>query len=581
MNRGDGSSRDRLRALLLAATALVACEKKDDVDESAEKRSSSPTVEAPVRFVDVASEAGVDFVHVTGATGERILIETMGSGAVWFDYDQDGDADLYLVQSGPIPGAPASPASNRLYRNDGDWKLVDVTKSAGVGDTGYGMGAAAADCDNDGDLDLIVTNFGPNVFFRNRGDGTFEDATEAAGLGDAGWGTSCAFLDFDLDGHLDLWVVNYLALTIETHRRCFFGKHHVYCSPDEFSGQVDRLYRNLGDGTFEDVTAAAGLRMDDQGKGLGVVVTDIDLDGWPDVYVANDRTPNTLYHNQQDGTFQEIGEISGVAREEGGRSESGMGVDAGDFDGDGDFDLVVTNYQNETNTLYRTSSDLYFVDVTTSTRLTAATFYSLGFGVDFFDMDNDGWLDLMFANGHVLDNAAETDVRARFAQADTLVWNRPGPGEARIFIDVTPGAGPGLQLERVSRGLATADADRDGDLDLVVTNNGGPVTLLRNDGGSRGGWIAIEPWHPEWKRVAVGARVEVLAEGRVQVEELRAGSSYLCQNELRLHFGLGQAAVVERVTVHWPGGESVTTRGLTAGRAYRLTPDGKASALPR
>ncbi|MEQ8765258.1 MAG: VCBS repeat-containing protein, partial [Planctomycetota bacterium] len=457
--------------LLLVAMSIglhVQCS-NDEPDGDVSKKArgeASPKTPARVTFENRLEGSGVDFAHVSGARGKRYLIETMGSGVVLFDYDADGDPDLYFVQSGPHPGE-GTPVGNRLYRNDGEWQFEDVTGAAGVGDTGYGMGGTAADIDNDGDLDLYVTNFGANVLYRNRGDGTFEDITEAAGVGHTGWGTSCTFLDYDRDGLLDLYVVNYLAMTYETHRDCYFRDLLIYCSPGEYPGQPDVLYRNLGDGKFEDVTAKAGIRSDAESKGLGVIASDLDGDGFVDLYVANDSTPNFLYRNEGDGTFEEIGLRAGVSRDANGRAESGMGVDAADYDGDGDFDLIVTNYQGETNTLYQNDGDWSFLDVTTPTKLTAATFYYLGFGVAWFDADGDGWQDLAFANGHVMDNVAKTDRTAKHAQKNNFLLGA-ALGQRRVYEDCTARAGEGFETELVSRGLATGDLDGDGDIDLVA-----------------------------------------------------------------------------------------------------------------
>ncbi len=578
----------RSMRLLFAGILLAGCGSENPKAPALEPPVTSRGA-APVTFAD--RSASIDFVHVSGARGSRYLIETMGSGAVWFDFDGDEDSDLYLVQSGPHPDE-GEPMPNRLFRNDGGWKFTDVTVESGVGDRGYGMGAVAADIDNDQDLDLYVTNFGSNVLFRNRGDGTFEDISESAGVGDPGWGTSSAFLDYDGDGLVDLYVVNYLQFSYATHKGCFHRELPIYCSPGEYPGQADRLYRNLGGARFEDATKSAGLRVDAESKGLGVVATDLDDDGWPDLYVANDSTPNFLYRNRGNGTFEEVGQRAGVSRDANGRAESGMGVDAADYDGDGDIDLIVTNYQHETNTLYRNDGDWLFTDVTTSTRLTAATYYYLGFGVAWFDADSDGWPDLAFANGHVMDNVHMTDRSAHHAQKNNFLLGTALESR-RVFEDWTGHAGAGFEVEGVGRGLATADVDRDGDVDLIVSNCNGPVELLENRWRSASeqvderteGWLSLRLFGDgkSSNRSAIGARVQLVARDesgdvRTWVREVRAGSSYLSQNDLELHFGLGNHRVVDRIEVRWPGSrEEAIYPAVTPGARYRVQ-QGEASA---
>ena len=506
---------------------------------------------ASIRFVDVTRPAGIDFHHEAGASGRRYMVEIAGSGVIVLDYDGDGLPDLYFVNGAPLPGRPGPMPSNALYRNLGNGTFADVTEAAGLEARGYGMGGAAADVDNDGDPDLLITAFGRNLFYRNNGDGTFTDVTTESALGDPRWGMSAAFLDLDADGFVDLYVCNYLDFTLETHRECVNPTKGIpaYCHPQEYDGVPDVVYRNLGDGSFADITESSGVGAETGGKSLGVVAGDYDNDGDPDLYVANDTTRNFLYRNEGKGKLREVGLESGVAFNEEGLPEAGMGTDWGDADRDGLLDLVVTNFDFETNTFYRNLGGGFFYDGTAAAGLGDRSLTELGFGCDFADFDNDGWLDLVVVNGHILDNIEEIQSNLSFAQPGQYFHNAKGR-----FRDESHGVGPALVRERVGRGLATLDFDRDGDLDLALANNRGAAELLRNDGGDLNGWLALRLVGVDSNRDGIGARVETVLEGRPILAEVRAGSSYLAQNELLAFLGLGSVSEVRQLSIRWPSG---------------------------
>ena len=495
---------------------------------------------AEVQFVDVTAAAGISFRHQNGATGEKHYQEIQGSGVVFFDHDGDGWLDLYFVNSAG-PGA--------LYRNRGDGRFEETTATAGVAASGYGMGCVAADYDQDGDLDLYITCYGPNILYRNNGDGTFTDVTVHAGVGDPGFGAGAAFGDYDLDGDPDLYVANYVKYPPEVNEPCIQAKGmQVYCGPDAYDPQADVFFQNERDGTFVEVSDAVGLRPR-AARELGAIFSDYDRDGDPDLYVAGDRTPNLLYRNDG-GRFTEVGMLAGVAFDDAGEALSGMGLAAADYDHNGFFDFFVTNYQWETNNLYRNLGNGFFADTTFGSGLGMPSLRFLSWGTVFFDYDNDGDGDLFVANGHLDDNVELFDTSVTYAQRNQLFRN---DGNGR-FADVTDSAGPGLALVQVSRGVAVGDYDEDGDLDLVVTNNNQPATLLRNDGGNRHRWLSVKLIGSSGNRDAIGAVVEVVTDGHSQIDEVRSGSSFLSQNDLSLHFGLGTVEKAELVEIRWPGG---------------------------
>ena len=529
-------------------------------------------------FVESSEASGLIFTHVNGAAGDYYLPEEMGAGVALFDYDNDGDLDVFLVQGGALvpPGSKAGWASHRsrLFRNDLSpgtarpaARFTEVTAQAHLDTISYGMGAATGDYDGDGDIDLVVTSFGPEVLYRNNGDGTFTDVTSAAGVSDEHWSTSAAFVDYDRDGHLDLFVANYVDFTIAGNRRCFdpLGARD-YCAPRVYRPAPDRLYRNLGNGTFADVTESAGISKAD-GAGLGVATGDYNGDGWPDLFVANDATPNQLWINQRNGRFVDEGVISGTAFNAAGNPEGSMGIASGDYDLDGDEDLFVTNLVGETFALYQNDGKGNFVDVRTAGGLAAATASFTGFGTDWFDYDNDGRLDLFVANGAVNTIASQRGRPRPFAMTNQVFHNVDG----RRFAETTAAAGPAFAHADVGRGAAFGDIDNDGDIDVVVSNNGGPVRLLVNQGTAGRHWLQVRLEQATANRFAVGALVGVERAGTPTIwRRVRTDGSYLSASDLRVHFGLGSAAAIQAVVVAWPDGRRERRTDIAADRILTL-----------
>ncbi len=498
-----------------------------------------------IRLRETAAAWGVDFRHHHGGSGERYMVETMCGGVTLFDYDGDGDTDLFFVDGGELPGYRGEPPRSRLFRNDGG-RFTDVTARAGIVVAPYGCGAVAADVEGDGDLDLYVSQFGPNQLLLNDGQGRFTDASAAAGVADPLWSVGAVFTDVDRDGDPDLYVANYVDFDLDSHKFCGDEARGLqgYCHPGAYDGVPDTFYRNLGDGTFRNDTAAAGLPAD-EGAGLGVIAGDLDNDGWPDVYVANDSTPNFLYRNRGDGTFEDMALLSGVAYGDRGMPEAGMGVDLADLDGNGYFDLVVTNFELETNALYSNMGNGLFIDSRYTTRLGEPTLINLAFGVVFSDLDLDGDEDLVVGNGHTLDNAAEFDARSRYAQENQLFENLGG-----TFREVS---GHGADTLRVTRALAAGDLDLDGDADLVAVNSNDVAELFENVSDRAGGWLQVELRQPAGNRFGLDGRIALDQGARTQLREVRTAVSYLSQNALPVLFGLGQAPA-DRLHVRWPDG---------------------------
>ncbi len=508
-----------------------------------------------VRYVDVAGSAGISFQHDNAASPEKYLIETMGSGCGWIDYDQNGLLDLYLVNGASRrPNTSKHALRSALYRNNGDGTFTDVTIKAGVDAEGlFGMGAAVGDYDNDGCPDLFVLGYGRCILFHNNGNGTFTDVTDRAGVGNLRkWGSSAAWFDYDNDGLLDLVIANYVDWSPEENFWCGDKGPGLrsYCHPDVYRGQPPTLYHNNGDGTFSDVSKRSGVGIR-PGNGLGVVTFDYDNDGWQDIFITNDQMPNFLFHNNRDGTFREIGYSAGVAVGIDGQFEAGMGTDAADTTGSGRSDLIVTHLDQQLARLYQNVGEGYFEDATFRSKISYATFHLSGFGTRFMDYDNDGARDLFMANGHVLDNIQRYHAETTYAEPK-LMFRNVGHG---IFENVSDQLGPDFLLPRVSRGAAIGDFDNDGDLDIVISNNGQAPQLLRNDGGNANHWFQLLLIGTRSNRDAVGARVKVTAGDLVLYDEKKGGMSYQSAQDPRLHFGLGQHTTVEEVEIKWPSGE--------------------------
>ena len=502
-----------------------------------------------VQFVDRATAAGLTQRNVSG-TDQSYIVEGMMGGAAFFDYDRDGDVDLYVANGSSFAGfAAGEHPANQLYRNDGG-RFADVTVVAGVGDTSWSMGCAAADYDNDGHTDLYVTNYGRNTLYRNLGTGRFADVTTEADVGDMGWGTGASFGDYDRDGDVDLYVANYVdfSLDYESPIPCLWKNVKVYCGPVGLLPAADVFYRNNGDGTFSEWTKQAGLQ-GEKFYGMSALFGDYDNDGWPDLLVANDSTPNLLFRNLQDGRFAEEALMAGVAYSGEGVTQGCMGAAWGDYDNDGLFDLFVTNFADEYNALYRNEGGGFFADVSFVAGIGAAPAELVSWGTGFFDYDNDGDRDLFVANGHTYPQADLPRVNSSYKQANSLFENRGGR-----LVEVSAVAGPGFALRRVGRGTSFADYDGDGDIDLFVLNLNGPPTLLRNDGDHDNHYLLVRTVGTESNRDGIGARVIISAGGQTQHAEVQSGGSYLSHNDLRLHFGLGQAERVDRLEVRWPSG---------------------------
>lgn len=516
--------------------------------------ASSPSRDSGFPLSDVTATSGIEFVHDTGAAGRRHYVETMGPGIVLLDADGDGRLDIYVVNGGPLPGSPepSDPVRNRLFRNLGGLRFEDVTEGAGVGDTGYGMGATVGDVDGDGDSDLYVLNYGPNVFLRNRGDGTFEE--ETVGAEDPTWSVSGAFLDADRDGDLDLYVANYLAYDVEVEGPCRAGNLEIYCSPEEFPPAPDRLFRNDGD-RFTDVSRAFGVVAD--GRGMGVAAADLDNDGRTDLYVTNDRSQNLLYSNQ-DGGFAEVGAEAGVGYSELGQTEGGMGVALADLTGVGQPAIFLTNFQKEPNRLYVPGVAGFFDDQTSRSGLGFASTELVGWGIGSFDLEGDGDVDLVVANGHVFDNAAEFIPGSDFELPDHLYRN---DGSGRFELTEFP------RPHHSTRGLVTGDLDGDGDPDLVTAACGGPLQVWRNDSGAPERFLVIRLEGSGANRDAIGARVQAEIGERTLWRDVVGGGSYASTSDYRVYFGLGSEGEVRRLEARWPDGSTETLDAVSGGQA--------------
>ena len=523
-----------------------------------------------VEFRDIAVSAGLTAPNIYGGvTTKKYVLEMTGNGAAIFDFDNDGKPDIFLVNGTRLDGPKVT---SRLYHNEGQGKFRDVTYSSGLNQTGWGQGVCAGDFDNDGLTDLFVTYFGHNVLYRNLGGGRFENVTVKLGLPTTGqrWGTGCAFLDYDRDGYLDVFVANYLDFSLEkaalpgANPFCTWKGLQVFCGPRGFPGGHNILYHNERGRSFTDVTKKAGMELSDLHYNLGVVSSDFDDDGWPDIYVACDSTPSLLYRNNHDGTFREVAVARGVAYGPDGQEQGSMGVAAGDYDNDGHIDIVKTNFIYETSTLYHNGGDAYFDDQTYPGGLGVNTGF-VGWGVSFLDIDQDGWKDIFIANGHIYPELARAKLNEEFRQPKTVYWNLHNGA----FRDITREAGTVLSLPRVSRSVAVGDLDGDGTPEILIVNMNEPPSLFKNF-GPKGNAILVELQGTKSNRSAIGTRVTLIARKLRQTDEVRSGDSYVSQSDFRLHFGLGAEIKADEIEIRWPGGAVERLHNVAAGQCIRV-----------
>jgi len=522
----------------------------------------------PIQFTDITARSGIKFVHFKGNEGISINREEFGPGVCVADFDGDGWPDIYFVNGRDLYNRGIS-VGNALYHNNRDGAFTDVTEKAGVPGTGYGLGCVWGDYDNDGFPDLYVTQYGRNVLYHNNGDGTFTDVTDKAGVAGTEFGTlfhsGASFVDYDRDGRLDLYVGGYVALGPDSKRYCNLGGVRSSCPPSAYGGSADVLYHNNGDGTFTNVTKAAKIYQP-EGENLSVGAADYDNDGWPDIFVANDGLYAYLYHNEHNGTFTEVGLPAGMAVAGQGQIMAAMCISLGDYDNDGWLDLYISDFQKSSDHLWHNSGKGYFDEVSGPAGITVPTREVLSFGGGFFDYDNDGWLDLFIANGHVYPEVEQVTPEVHYRQLNTLFQNQ-GNGK---FVEVTKQAGPGLQKPYVGRGVAFADFDNDGFVDLVVGNNGDPPLLLHNSGANGNHFLNFKLVGTKSNRDAMGARVRLVAGGMSQIREISGGGSYLSQSDLRAHFGLGKALRADTVEVQWPSGQHQVFRNVQADKFYLI-----------
>ncbi|MFZ1006275.1 MAG: CRTAC1 family protein [Candidatus Sulfotelmatobacter sp.] len=526
--------------------------------------AAAANITAPgFRFADVTSHAGIQFQHNSGAFGGKFLPETLGSGCAFLDYDRDGWQDILLINGMDWPGHKQQRSTLRLYRNNRNGTFSDVTAKAGLDIEMYGMGVAVGDYDNDGFVDILITCVGQNRLFRNTGKGTFVDVTNSSGLGKRqAFSTSALWFDYDRDGLLDLFVCNYVKWSPEHDVFCSLdGKHKSYCTPEAYRGETCWLFHNRGNGTFEDVTASSGI-FDSSSKSLGVAMLDDNQDGWPDLLVANDTQPNKLYRNQRNGTFKDVAVEAGLAFSTEGKARAGMGVDIADFTNAGRAGVAITNFDNEMTGLYEFSGKGY-EDVAAQAGVGSASKNSLGFGCAFLDADLDGWLDLAVANGHIDETVRNIRGNVGYAQPPLLFLNN-----GKSFRDVAAEVGGGFDQPKVGRGLAYADFDRDGDLDLLLTTNNGPAYLYRNDQLAGNHSIRFRLVGTKSNRDGIGATVRIVSGGLSQSRMVKSGSSYLSQSELPITFGLEKRDRVEHAVIAWPSGRTEEFTNLAAGRSY-------------
>jgi len=538
--------------------------------------TSAGSVKAPandssgaIYFEDITQKAGINFTHYTGAFGKKYLPETMGPGCAFIDYDNDGYPDILLINGKDFPGHESRRATPKLYHNNGNGTFTDVTAKAGLDIEIYGMGVAVGDYDNDGWDDIYITGLGEAHLFHNEHNGTFKDVTKAAGVNNTGYGASAAWVDYDKDGKLDLFVTNYVKWSEKDDLYCTLdGLHKSYCTPEAYQGDTPRLFHNLGNGRFEDVTQKAGI-FDPTSKSLGVAVIDYDMDGWPDLAVSNDTERNKLYRNNHDGTFTEQAVQAGIAFSEDGVARGAMGIDADDFDHSGYPSLAIGNFSNQMLGLYHNEGNRFFIDIAPSSSVGRASLLSLSFGLFFFDYDLDGREDMFVANGHIEPDIGRIQPQVTYAQLP-LVFHNEGYDKFQ-----ETGKQLGFTRRWVARGAAYADIDNDGAPDILVTNNGGPAYLFHNVGGSSNNAIRIKTVGTRSNRDGIGAQVRVTSAGNTNWQSVHSGSSYCSQSELTLTFGLGKATQAESVDIIWPSGQRDTLKNLKANATYTIEEGGR------
>ena len=558
--------------LALARPGWLRASAKLDQKDGPPKEALPPSSDAGVTFTNVARESGLNVKTIFGGEHtNKYLLETTGCGVAFYDYDNDGWLDIFLVNGSRLEGFPAeSEPTSHLFRNNRDGTFTDVTLKAGVAHSGWGQGVCVGDFDNDGWDDLFVTYYGKNVLYHNNGDGTFTDVSQKAGVAGKGtrWNTGCAFVDYDRDGRLDLFVANYIDLDLATapvpeSGPCLYKSVMVACGPPGLQGGKNILYHNNGDGSFSDVSEAAGIFRANGTYGLGVLTADFDNDGWPDIYVANDSTASALYHNKKNGTFEDIAIEAGCALSPDGKPQAGMGVAAADYDLDGNLDIVKTNFAGDTPSLYHNLGGGSFEDATFTAGLGAHTQY-LGWGCGFLDFDNDGWPDILICNGHVYPEVEQLKTEAGYAQRKLLYRNlRNGH-----FADISLQAGSGISDPVASRGCAFGDFDNDGDIDVVVNTVNDYPQLLRCDSKQANNWIKVRTIGTKSNRSGIGVRLKCVthvpgeAKPHQQIDEVRSGGSYISQNDLRVHFGVGKAEKIDVLEVRWPSGQVDTIKDI-------------------
>jgi len=536
------------------------------------------TAKGPAEFRDATAAAGIKFVHNNGAYGKKYLPETLGPGVAFIDYDNDGWPDIFLVNGMDWPGHPAKHSTPKLYHNNHDGTFTDVTHKAGLDVEMFGLGVTVGDYDNDGNDDLFVTAYGQSHLFHNNGNGTFTDVTQKAGLGGVKeFSTSAAWVDYDRDGRLDLVVANYVTWSPEADLYCTMdGKSKSYCTPESYKGASIRLWHNNGDGTFSDVTKQAGL-YEPTSKTLGIAVLDFDNDGWPDILISNDTQPNKLYRNNGNGTFTEKAVVAGVAFSEDGVARAGMGVDTADYDRSGNTSLLITNFSNQMISLYHNEGRGLFVDEAPRSEVGRASLLTLGFGCFFFDYDLDGWPDILVVNGHIDPDIQKVQANVKYAEPPHLFRNL-GKGK---FAEVTKTAGAAFAAARVGRSVAYADVYNNGRLDILMSTNGGPVSLFKNEAvGTANHSLRVKLIGTKSNRDGIGAVVRVTTAEGTQTQMLRSGSSYLSASELVLTFGVGQQSKVDAVEIRWPSGQIDKLGATNAGQTVTVT-EGKGQTLAR